>query len=125
MRTRPILVAGEYDAYKRFRSKLKWCLISCRGNKCEECGRDFQTQKLAYKSLYVHHIESKAQGGPDDDDNLILVCFDCHQAKHTFDIREDNFRVVRNLKKVDPEFLLQDVISEWLQLKEWLSNNDL
>lgn len=34
------------------------------------------------KSLHVHHIVPKAQGGSNEPDNLALVCDECHERIH-------------------------------------------
>lgn len=68
--------------YTRFRADLKLWLIQTRGNSCEECGREFVLRRLATEYLIAHHVTPKADGGPDTPDNLILLCGQCHIAKH-------------------------------------------
>ena len=51
-------------------------LILLHGNKCTRCGYD------KYPILHVHHIIEKAKGGPDDINNLELICPLCHAEEH-------------------------------------------
>ena len=50
--------------------------VKC-GRRCCICKR-FRPTKLQ-----VHHIQEKAQGGGNDEDNLIVTCFSCHSDVHT------------------------------------------
>lgn len=45
-----------------------------RGNRCESCG---STDKLA-----IHHIIPVSEGGSNDDDNLKVLCSNCHDLVH-------------------------------------------
>lgn len=51
-------------------------MVKC-GRRCCICRR-FRPTKLQ-----VHHIIEQAQGGTDDEDNLIVTCFSCHTDIHT------------------------------------------
>ena len=51
-------------------------MVKC-GRRCCICRR-FRPTKLQ-----VHHIIERAQGGTDDEDNLIVICFSCHSDVHT------------------------------------------
>ncbi len=51
-------------------------MVKC-GRRCCICKR-FRPTKLQ-----VHHIQEKAQGGSNDEDNLIVTCFSCHSDVHT------------------------------------------
>lgn len=46
---------------------------------CEECGKKYPSNS---KWLHVHHIVPLSQGGDCEDDNLQLLCFQCHRKKH-------------------------------------------
>jgi hypothetical protein len=62
--------------------RLKLYLLSIRGNKCEGCGKTYKNQKIANGDLDMHHVLPIGKGGSDDDENLMLLCPDCHQGKH-------------------------------------------
>ena len=51
-------------------------MVKC-ARRCCICRR-FRPTKLQ-----VHHIVERNQGGTDDEDNLIVVCFSCHTDVHT------------------------------------------
>jgi hypothetical protein len=51
-------------------------MVKC-GRRCCICRR-FRPTKLQ-----VHHIIERNQGGTDDEDNLIVICFSCHTDVHT------------------------------------------
>ena len=56
-------------------SKKTRQLISERANDtCEWCNRAWGTQ--------LHHIKHRSQGGNDEPDNLMLLCFKCHHQAH-------------------------------------------
>jgi len=49
-------------------------LFAKRGKKCEKCGY------VGY--LELNHIIQVSDGGTNDDDNLEILCEDCHAKKH-------------------------------------------
>lgn len=51
-------------------------LISLHGNECKRCGYN------KYPILHIHHIIEKSKGGPDDINNLELICPLCHAEEH-------------------------------------------
>ena len=54
---------------------IKRRLIKERGEKCEHCG------EITY--LELHHLKPISQGGElFNDDNLILLCHECHKLYH-------------------------------------------
>ena len=54
--------------------KQRELTIARDGGKCAKCG--------ATESLEVHHVKHRADGGTDDDDNLITLCARCHAEEH-------------------------------------------
>jgi len=76
------IAPSETSTYMMFRYRLKAYLLSHRGNVCEGCGDKYRTQKEAMDKLQVHHVVPVKDGGSDEDDNLLLLCHDCHQGKH-------------------------------------------
>lgn len=46
-------------------------------NVCQSC-----LTKSGYSRFQVHHIIPVANGGDDDDSNLILLCMNCHNKVH-------------------------------------------
>ena len=44
------------------------------------------------KRVEVHHVKHLADGGTDDMDNLICLCYDCHRARHASAGRRDTTR---------------------------------
>jgi 5-methylcytosine-specific restriction endonuclease McrA len=42
--------------------------------KCLECGTD--------KNISTHHVIALKDGGEDEINNVITLCFDCHAEKH-------------------------------------------
>lgn len=51
--------------------------VEKRGNKCELCGYD------KAPVLNIHHKLEKCNGGSDEEDNLIVLCRNCHGEIHT------------------------------------------
>jgi 5-methylcytosine-specific restriction endonuclease McrA len=60
-------------------------LASIRGGFCEECGNE------NFAILQVHHIKERANGGSDDDDNLKLLCPNCHAKTHLGFVTYDEY----------------------------------
>lgn len=59
-------------------TSLTWKLIKKRGSKCEQCGQDDS------KGLMVHHVVPYSEGGDFwDEDNLKVLCNECHKKQHT------------------------------------------
>lgn len=51
--------------------------VRARDRTCVGCG--------SMLGLHVHHIRHWVNGGPSDLDNLVLLCFSCHNALHRLD----------------------------------------
>jgi len=49
-------------------------IVAKRESKCEKCGY--------VGSVEIHHILAFVDGGLHSDDNLILLCYECHQKAH-------------------------------------------
>lgn len=52
-------------------------MAQANGHKCQECGIDPGPYKLD-----AHHKIPLGWGGTNDDDNLVLLCEDCHKKIH-------------------------------------------
>lgn len=65
----------DYDKY----ALLKLLVLKRDGFKCKKCGRR--------DTLHVHHVEFRSQGGADSMDNLVTLCFQCHEKVHTREVR--------------------------------------
>lgn len=57
-------------------NKLKERLAKKRGGECEECGHQ------NYNILQVHHVIPKSEGGSSKNENLMLLCPNCHITIH-------------------------------------------
>lgn len=55
-------------------------LISKFGEKCAVCGHEGYVE--------LHHIKAAVDGGDCSDDNLVLLCYPCHQKAHGNTIRK-------------------------------------
>jgi 5-methylcytosine-specific restriction endonuclease McrA len=64
---RPRLDPEDYRA-------LKLRVLERDGWRCQCCGRRDQ--------LEVHHLIRRSQLGPDDEENLIVLCNGCHRVSH-------------------------------------------
>ena len=53
-------------------------------NTCRICGWNFDRWRADDpRILELHHIEEHQHGGPNDEDNLIVVCSKCHDEVHS------------------------------------------
>lgn len=69
---------------------------------CQACLR--QGKLTAYRkghAFAVDHIRPKAKGGTDDDDNLELLCSDCHADKTTAEGAEAQGRTIKQRMTYD------------------------
>ena len=64
------------------RTKDKALLKALRLGHCELCGRSAD-------DIGVHHIITKASGGPDARCNLVCLCNSCHTAAHAGNIAKE------------------------------------
>lgn len=69
---------GNLDSNKKAVTKkeLRIRYIKNRGGKCNRCGYDY------IYILQIHHIIEKAKGGSDDENNLEILCPNCHILHH-------------------------------------------
>ena len=68
-RPRLILKQEEYD-------ELKTVVLDRDGWKCQCCGSS--------ENLQVHHLLHRSRLGPDELENLITLCANCHRRQHNF-----------------------------------------
>jgi 5-methylcytosine-specific restriction protein A len=57
-------------SYERLRQQI----LDRDGWRCQICG--------AMSNLEVHHREFRSHSGPDEEENLITLCVNCHQRAH-------------------------------------------
>ena len=55
-------------------SQLKIKILERDGWKCQRCGRRDQLQ--------IHHIVRRSQSGADGEQNLVVLCSECHRRVH-------------------------------------------
>lgn len=55
--------------------KIRKAIFKRDGNRCVKC-------ESAVKTIHAHHIVPKEYGGSDNEDNLITLCFACHEEWH-------------------------------------------
>ena len=81
--TRTGRVATKWEA---LRSKIvKEKVRAKRGDECQLCGHTFRRKDGGWYSE-SHHIIDLAKGGPDDDENLLVVCPTHHKELHYADV---------------------------------------
>ena len=69
---------------KTIAEMVKKRLFQEAGSKCPNC----QEEDVA--TLQIHHIRSLAQGGADDEENLIVLCSNCHSKVTAGEILEND-----------------------------------
>ena len=70
--TREFVIKGEVKRRDRWR--------------CQDCGVRSESRTLSREEgakLHVHHITPKSEGGKDTMENLITLCEECHQKRHS------------------------------------------
>ena len=62
-----------------YRSNYRTRILMRDGNTCQSCG-----SQPGDKLLEVHHIQTRADNGPDHPANLITLCHSCHDREKWF-----------------------------------------
>lgn len=58
-------------------------LVNLRdGLSCQRCGKPPQAQVDYHRGFEYHHRLPRSQGGPDEVENIVLLCHDCHERGH-------------------------------------------
>lgn len=76
--------------------------------KCEYCGTDILESVDSYYSIQVEHIIPKMKEGPDNSDNLAIVCKNCNFIKRNWDPRKmvpKEFQNRNSLLNVSKEYI--------------------
>ena len=60
-------------------------MIKSVGGRCEACGWGWSGRPL----VQVHHIVPVSVGGGNEDDNLVVLCPNCHAIAHALESRRD------------------------------------
>lgn len=60
---------------------IKGAVLRRDRRRCRDCG--FRPEIGERDKLHVHHITPKSEGGSDEMDNLITLCEDCHNKRHS------------------------------------------
>ena len=76
-----------------FWQKLKDIKSSRQRGSCKDCGK-----KLRGDSGHLHHKKPLSMGGTNDLRNLVLLCNQCHQARHTHLFNGKNKIVIKSEK---------------------------
>ena len=50
------------------------------------------------KSIDIHHIKFKSQGGKDEIDNLIALCRECHEIAHSSTEFNENLKDIHSIE---------------------------
>ena len=58
---------------------------------CEQCGK---------KSVDIHHIIFKSQGGTDEIENLIALCRKCHNMAHDNELTKSDLNMLHRRRMV-------------------------
>lgn len=79
------------DKNKRIVSKK--AIETARLDYCEYC---FRHTKIDSVNIgHVHHIKSKGSGGDDAKENLIHLCYLCHDLAHRGKISKEKLRKIK------------------------------
>lgn len=74
----------------------RWCVI------CGDRGRD------------IHHVVYRSHGGKDTEDNLVLLCRDCHSHLH-----DNNPNMAMRRRGIRSEQEAQEYLKRYLKLQLW------
>lgn len=71
---------------KRIRVKDKTAIQKVRQH--ERCENPKCENKEKNPALHVHHIKHRGAGGDDVDENLVLLCWQCHNLAHSGQLKD-------------------------------------
>ncbi|WP_051335372.1 HNH endonuclease [Methylocapsa acidiphila] len=98
---------ASYTRYLRDPNVIGWVLIAAGGT-CEVCDLPAPFKDASGEPfLEVHHVRPLAEGGPDQTDNAVAVCPNCHRRLHF---------------GVDKETVRHATIAKVMRLKEYPAN---
>ena len=85
---------------RRTKTTSEW--RKARGVVLKRCGErcEARTAKCGGSAEHVHHILRRSQGGGNEPENLLAVCFQCHEWIHGNPRKAANLGLLR-LRKVD------------------------
>ena len=66
--------------------RLRRRVLARDRHQCADCKRQ------GLKRVEVHHLKHLHEGGTDDLENLICLCYDCHRARHASAGRRETTR---------------------------------
>lgn len=80
--------------------------IKARANgKCDLCENEAPfLDKEGYPYLEAHHIKWLSKGGPDEIDNMVALCPNCHKRMHILDYPDDVTKLkdkIKEYKKIE------------------------
>ncbi len=50
--------------------------------RCRVCGREPLSQQNYHRGFEYHHVRAQSEGGSDEIENIVLLCFNCHLRHH-------------------------------------------
>ena len=86
-------MSKESDGYTRVKISydLRMKILARDDNKCQMCGRSGNEIPLA-----IHHICEVRNGGQNDPNNLVTLCWNCHVLHHQReDLKRDPGHIMR------------------------------
>lgn len=60
-------------------ARIRWGILVRDGFACRYCGKSPKVHGIA---LEVDHVKAVADGGTNDEENLVTACDDCNRGKH-------------------------------------------
>ncbi|HVF85458.1 MAG TPA: HNH endonuclease [Abditibacteriaceae bacterium] len=52
------------------------------GLRCRVCRRAPLSQQNYHRGFEYHHVRAQSEGGSDETENIVLLCYDCHLRHH-------------------------------------------
>jgi 5-methylcytosine-specific restriction endonuclease McrA len=74
--TEPSVGADHVAKETRISDATRQAVLDRDNCQCQKCGTSGENR------LQLHHVEFRSQGGGHSEDNLIVLCFKCHELLH-------------------------------------------
>ena len=78
------LILSKADWIRQTKRLIAECDYKCQCPKCKTPDKDYSRSE---NCLAPHHVKTKGAGGGDEQENIIIVCKECHHKIHSGEIK--------------------------------------
>ena len=91
-----------FDPSRAIPNRELFCVNLRDALRCRSCGRTPARRETYHRGFEYHHLQHRADGGPDSAENVVLLCRRCHDRHHRG--RDDEIALPTTAGRVPGEF---------------------